>query len=51
MEVLARAPTDNSSHISKKVPDHMQNSQRRFSKPVSYSSVHRGHKLDLGEMF
>lgn len=36
MKVLARAPRDNSSHISKKVLDYMQNLQRRLSKPVAH---------------
>lgn len=36
MKVLARAPRDNSSHISKKFLDHMQNLQRRLSKAVSH---------------
>ena len=51
MEVLARASRDSSSHISKKVLNHMQNLQMRLSKPVSHSSVYTGQKLDLGEIF
>lgn len=51
MEVLARAPRDNSYHISKKLLDYMQTSQRRLSKTSFTSSVHPSQKLDLGKEF
>ena len=50
MEVLAGAPRDNSSRISKKVLVHMQNLRRRLSKPVSHECTYRS-KVGFGEVF